>query len=289
MATTVNMNMTRWRLSSLMLIWLGAMMLALPVPRAAERVVFVLDLYGPIGPAIKDYMVRGIERAENEGVAMVVLRMDTPGGLDASMRDMISKILNAQVPVATWVGPPGARAASAGTYILYASHVAAMAPSTNLGAATPVQVGGGGGGEEQSPQRPRTPIERARDALTSERDPPDADSDESGADGPAEKAATAADEAEPEPAPRPGTATERKVIEDAVAYIRGLAERHGRNAEWAERAVREAVSLTATDALDKNVIDLVAETIEDLLAQSHGREVKIGDRLVTLDVDGSSI
>ena len=289
MATTVNMNMTRWRLSSLMLIWLGAMMLALPVPRAAERVVFVLDLYGPIGPAIKDYMVRGIERAENEGVAMVVLRMDTPGGLDASMRDMISKILNAQVPVATWVGPPGARAASAGTYILYASHVAAMAPSTNLGAATPVQVGGGGGGEEQSPQRPRTPIERARDALTSERDPPDADSDESGADGPAEKAATAADEAEPEPAPRPGTATERKVIEDAVAYIRGLAERHGRNAEWAERAVREAVSLTATDALDKNVIDLVAETIEDLLAQSHGREVKLGDRLVTLDVDGARI
>lgn len=277
------------RLASLLLLLLGAVLLALPQPRAADRTVVVLDIYGPIGPAIKDYMVRGIERAEDEGAAMVVLRMDTPGGLDASMRDMISKILNSRVPVATWVGPPGARAASAGTYILYASHVAAMAPSTNLGAATPVQVGGGGGGEEQSPQRPRTPIERARDALTSEREQADADSDESGTDEAAETAAEEAAEAEPEPAPRPGTATERKVIEDAVAYIRGLAERHGRNADWAERAVREAVSLTATDALEKNVIDLVAETIEELLARSHGREVKIGDQLVILDVEGARI
>ncbi len=281
-----------FRLASLLLVLLGAVLLALPQPRASERTVFVLDIYGPIGPAIKDYMVRGIERAEDEGAAMVVLRMDTPGGLDASMRDMISKILNSRVPVATWVGPPGARAASAGTYILYASHVAAMAPSTNLGAATPVQVGGGGGGgEDQSRQRPRTPIERARDALTSEREAAEA-ADNGDEAAPAEdaEAAPAEDaEAEPEREPLRGTATERKVIEDAVAYIRGLAERHGRNADWAERAVREAVSLTATDALEKNVIDLVAENLEDLLRQAHGREVKVGDVMVTLYVEGARI
>ena len=283
-----------FRLASLLLLLLGALMLALPQPRASDRTVMVFDIYGPIGPAIKDYMVRGIERAEEEGAAMVVLRMDTPGGLDASMRDMISKILNSRVPVATWVGPPGARAASAGTYILYASHVAAMAPSTNLGAATPVQVGGGGGGGEDQPrQRPRTPIERARDALVSEREDTEADEETSNAEQQAQEPpeTTAADDTEPEPEPEPlrGTATERKVIEDAVAYIRGLAERHGRNADWAESAVREAVSLTSTDALEKNVIDLVAENLEDLLSQAHGREVKVGDLMVTLDVEGARI
>jgi len=195
-------------------------------------------VYGPIGPAIKDYMIRGIERAEDEGAQMVVLRMDTPGGLDASMRDMISKILNAEVPVATWVGPAGARAASAGTYILYASHVAAMAPSTNLGAATPVQIGGGGGGEDQA-ERPRTPVERARDALRGEDGDEESDEVAEDSDQPSEESTERAPDA---PA---GTATERKVLEDASAYIRGLAERHGRNAEWAERAGREAVSLSA--------------------------------------------
>ncbi|MEE4297640.1 MAG: nodulation protein NfeD, partial [Wenzhouxiangella sp.] len=124
---------------------LGLLLLALPHLQADEPVVKVLDIEGPIGPAIKDYMIRGIELAEDENARLVVLRMNTPGGLDAAMRDMISKILNADVPVATWVGPAGARAASAGTYLLYASHIAAMAPSTNLGAATPVQIGGGGG------------------------------------------------------------------------------------------------------------------------------------------------
>jgi len=275
----------RYGAAGLFLIILALMLLALPQPRAGDRTVFVLDVYGPIGPAIKDYMVRGIERAEAEGAEMVILRMDTPGGLDASMRDMISKILNAEVPVATWVGPAGARAASAGTYILYASHVAAMAPSTNLGAATPVQIGGGGGGDEQA-ERPRTPVERARDAFRGNNDEDEEDDETIGE---AESSADDEQAREPESDAPPGSATERKVLEDAAAYIRGLAERHGRNAEWAERAVREAVSLTATEALDINVIDIVAETLEDLIDQAHGREVKVGDVMVTLDVEGARI
>ncbi len=283
---TNHVSTRRWHLSygalGLFLIALALVLLALPQPRAGDRSVYVLDVYGPIGPAIKDYMIRGIERAEDEGAQMVVLRMDTPGGLDASMRDMISKILNAEVPVATWVGPAGARAASAGTYILYASHVAAMAPSTNLGAATPVQIGGGGGGEDQA-ERPRTPVERARDALRGEDGDEESDEVAEDSDQPSEESTERAPDA---PA---GTATERKVLEDASAYIRGLAERHGRNAEWAERAVREAVSLTASEALDINVIDLMAESLEDLLAQAHGREVRMGDAMMTLDVEGARI
>ena len=284
-----------FRLPSLLLVLLGALMLALPQPRAGDRTVLVFDIYGPIGPAIKDYMVRGIERAEDEGAAMVVLRMDTPGGLDASMRDMISKILNARVPVATWVGPPGARAASAGTFILYASHVAAMAPSTNLGAASPVQIGGGGGSEEQAPRRQRTPIERMMDAMAPDSEEAEAeqtaqnDDAESADEASAAGDSTATEDEATEPPPLRGTASERKVMEDAVAYIRGLAERHGRNADWAERAVREAVSLTSTDALEMNVIDLVAETLEDLLEQAHGREVMVDGNPVTLDVAGARI
>ena len=267
---------------SVVLIALALLLLAWPQPRAGDRAVYVLDIYGPIGPAIKDYMIRGIEQAEEEGAQMVILRMDTPGGLDASMRDMISKILNAEVPVATWVGPAGARAASAGTYILYASSVAAMAPSTNLGAATPVQMGGGGGQEDQA-ERPRTPAERARDALLG-------NDEEEDANGNGEETEEAAQEESDRAEERlPGTATERKVLEDASAYIRGLAERHGRNAEWAERAVREAVSLTASEALEINVIDLIAETLEELIEAADGREVKVGDRMVTLDVAGSRI
>src|SRR6056297_3670240 len=226
------------------LLVIGLALLALPQPRADDPVVHVLDIEGPIGPAIKDYMIRGVDQAEEEGSRLVVLRMDTPGGLDASMRDMISKMLNADVPVATWVGPAGARAASAGTYMLYASHVAAMAPSTNLGAATPVQIGGGSGGDEP----PATPIERAREALEGEAGSgePD-DSSTSSPEAPDAAQGTATDEAAEPSEPVAGDASTRKAVNDAVAYIKGLANRHGRNAEWAERAVREAVSLTAAE------------------------------------------
>ena len=269
-----------------------------PAPvESGAPVVHVLAVDGAIGPATRDYIVRGIEQAESAGAALVVLRLDTPGGLDASMRDIIKKILNARVPVATWVGPPGARAASAGTYMLYASHVAAMAPSTNLGAATPVQIGGGGGSDEQ----PASPMERAREAFdegqSGDADSnPEADPDASAGDGSSESGAQDASESERgdavedgQSAPSSGDAMTRKAVEDAVAYIRGLAERHGRNADWAERAVREAVSLTASDAAEMNVIDLVSPDIPALLEAIDGREVRMASGSTTLTTAGADI
>ncbi|WP_119155472.1 NfeD family protein [Caldimonas tepidiphila] len=210
--------------------------------RAAAAPVTLIGLEGAVSPGSADHVVRGLARAERRGSQLVVLRLDTPGGLDTSMRQIIKAILASPVPVASYVAPGGARAASAGTYILYASHIAAMAPGTNLGAATPVQIGGGGA------PAPRPP-----------------------ADAPTGKPGDAGGSRDAPPSP---SASEKKQLNDAVAYIRGLAQLRGRNAQWAEQAVREAVSLPANEALKAGVIDLVASDLDALLKQLDGRTVQ---------------
>ena len=230
-----------------------------PAPATAgSGRALLLEINGAIGPATSNYIVRGIARAAEERADLVIIQMDTPGGLDTAMRDIIKAILGSTVPVVTWVAPSGSRAASAGTYILYASHVAAMAPATNLGAATPVPVGGA----------PAAPPE-AQQA--------DEDSAETDADG-------AGDATEPM---RGGP--EAKAINDAVAYIRGLAEQRGRNADWAERAVRESVSLTAERAVEKNVVDLVAADMGELLRKIDGRTVSTEAGEVVIRSEGITV
>jgi membrane-bound serine protease (ClpP class) len=207
---------------------------------AAQRVALVAAIEGAIGPAAVRHVEKAIEATGEQGAEVLIVRLDTPGGLADSMREIIVAILASPTPVVGFVAPPGAHAASAGTYILYATHVAAMAPGTNLGAATPVQIGG-------LPGLPRED----------------------------EKPAGAPDEGRRTAPPPPADAMSAKAINDAVAYIRSLAELRGRNADWAERAVRDAASLSAGEALKLRVIDLMADDPRALLAAIDGRTVEL--------------
>ena len=206
----------------------------------------VVEIKGAIGPAVADYFDQALEKSQESNATIFILQIDTPGGFDHSMRDIIKNILTSSVPVVSYVAPGGSRAASAGTYILYASHVAAMAPTTNLGAATPIKVGGLPGMPEKEPKFPGEKEREEKDDVSKD-------------------------------------TLERKMVNDAAAYITALATRHGRNAEWAEKAVREAVSLTAEKALEMGVIDLVTPSLEDLLQEVDGRVVVMeGGNKVTL-------
>ncbi|HUT75461.1 MAG TPA: nodulation protein NfeD [Armatimonadota bacterium] len=197
---------------------------------APRQVVYVLEVKGVIDPPAASYIARGVEVGAKARAQAVIIRLDTPGGLDKSMRDITQTMLSAEVPVVVYVAPKGARAASAGAIITLASHVAAMAPGTNIGAAHPVAMGGGEMTEEMS----------------------------------------------------------KKVENDAASTARAIAERRGRNAKWAEAAVRESISSSASEALKAHVIDVIAEDLDDLLARLDGRKVKLPKRTVTLHTTGAT-
>lgn len=241
--------------------------------------VVVLDVDGAIGVATADYLTSGLEHAEEVDADLVILRMDTPGGLVSSMRVIVKAILASPVPVATYVAPGGARADSAGTYILLASHIAAMAPTTHLGAATPVSLTG----DDVTPGSPEE-FPSAEDLDGQERE------SEGEGDGEGEGEGESGSEADETQNRRSGgTAMEKKVLNDSVSYIRALAERHGRNADWAETAVRDAATLTAREALEQNVIEYIADDEEDLLAKVDGVEVRLSTGTVVVETSDAEI
>jgi membrane-bound serine protease (ClpP class) len=213
----------------------------------------LIDIKGAIGFVAADHLIKAIDRAAARGAPALIVRLDTPGGLLSSTRDMIHAILASRVPVVMYVAPNGSRAASAGTYLMYAAHVAAMAPSTHLGAATPISLapmGLPGSPPPQQKPQPESDKQRTPDAQT---------------------------------------VPERKAVNDAVAYIRSLAELRGRNAEWAEKAVREAATLTASAALKENVIDLTAQDVSELLSRIDGRTVTTAAGQIRLQTKGLAV
>ena len=225
------------RVLRILLILIGLLLVASITIRAqtAGSRIDVLTVKGTINPVLTDYISRGIDQAEETGAHAVIIQMDTPGGLDTAMRDIIQEIINAKVPVVVYVSPAGARAASAGAYITLAAHVAVMAPNTAIGAATPVAMGGDG------------------EAQMSEE-------------------------------------MKHKIINDAIAYIRDIADSHGRNAEWAEKAVRDGISSPSQEALELNVVDMIAPDLNILITQLNGRQVTLLDgSVVTLNTQGASI
>jgi len=222
-----------------------------PTGASPGRAAVQLGIEGAIGPAMAEYLTHGLAKAAERGAPLVILQVDTPGGLDTSMREIIRAILAAPVPVVAYVSPSGARAASAGTYILYASHVAAMAPGTNLGAATPIAIGG-------------LPV-------------------------PSDRGAPGKDEEDKDKGGAKRSPMETKAVNDAAAYIRALAELHGRNADWGEKAVREGASLSAEAARDEKVIDLIATSVPDLLEKIDGRAVKLAGKTQRLETKGLAV
>ncbi len=230
------------RLIAVVAAWLASALLA---AAGAAPLVMTAEIHGGIGPGTAAYFERVLEVARTRNASLVVVSMDTPGGLDRSMRDMIQAMLASPVPVAMYVSPSGSRAASAGTYLLYASQIAAMAPGTNLGAATPVAIGFGGGGDGKGEK----------------------------SDGDAKA---------------PKSTMEAKAMHDAAAYIRSLAQLRGRNADWAEKAVRQAESLSADEALKLDVIDVVAADVPDLVKKVDGRTVKVAEGTRKLELAGAT-
>ena len=248
------------RLARWIALFLGTCLLAVAPDRAPaqeqpSRAVLLLDIKGAIGFVAAEQLAKALQRAKATGAQALIVRLDTPGGLLSSTREMIHAILASPVPVIMYVAPNGSRAASAGTYLMYASHVAAMAPSTHLGAATPVSLSPGGfpGSPPQPPPPKPSEIEKDKQPASDQ------------------------------------TTMDKKVVNDAVAYIRSLAELRGRNADWAEKAVREAATLTASAALKERVVDMIARDVDDLLSQVDGRKITTAAGEVRLETLGRPV